>query len=296
MIPGILSQEPFVPHTLEHLTENRVFPNPLPPGAYRKMTSEYEALTGVDVSRIVYESDGLKVTGLLAEPEDVTPGKHPLLIYNRGGSREYGKLTLVSALRSMVPYAQEGYLVAASNYRGNDGGEGHEEFGGSDVDDILNLIERMKTHPGFDGRNVHMIGHSRGAMMMYLSIRKGAKLRSAMGLAGMSDVLQTAHERPDIEANVYAKLIGGDPQSREKSYRDRSVVYWADKITVPLQLHHGDADKSVDLAQSEKLAAAMREAGNTCELHVYPGDNHALLRHWDTVVERTLDWMERFAA
>lgn len=295
-IPGLISQEPFIPHTLEHLTENKVFPNPLPPGAYQKMEAEYETLDDVRVSRIVYDSDGLAVTGLLAEPVGWTPAAHPLLIYNRGGSREFGKLTLLSVLRSMVPYARRGYLVTASNYRGNDGGEGREEFGGRDVDDILSLIALARSHRGFDGRNVHMIGHSRGAMMMYLCLRSGASLRSAIGLAGMADVLQTAKARPDIEADIFQNLIGGNSDSREQAYRDRSAICWAGEINAPLQLHHGDADKSVDVSQSIALAKAMEQAGKTCELHIYPGDNHALLRSWDTVVHRTLDWMGRFSA
>ena len=294
MIPGLLSKEPFIPHTLEHLTAVNAFPNPLPPAAYEKMLSAYRELEGVNLSRIAYNSDALAVTGLLAEPKHWEPRSHPLMIYNRGGSREFGMLTLLSAQRSMIPFAKRGYIVAASNYRGNDGGEGREEFGGSDVHDVLNLIESMRSHPGFDGRNVVMVGHSRGAMMTYLAMRHGADIRAAAGLAGMADVLQTARERPDIEANVFRRLIGVDDGQIEKAYVDRSAVYWADELSAPIQLHHGDADNRVDVSQSHHLANALHKAGKTCELHVYPGDNHALLRNWDLVTDRIYHWMERF--
>ncbi len=296
MIPGIIAQEPFVPHTLDYLTRMHAFPNPLPEAFYDKLQKEYQAVNDVRLSRIVYDSDSLEVTGLFAEPQSISQGTHPLLIYNRGGSREFGMLTLYAAMRSMIPYARKGYLVAASNYRGNDGGQGHEEFGGKDVDDILNLIELAKQHPGFDGRNVYMIGHSRGAMMMYLAIRKGADLKAAAGLAGMADVLQTASDRPDIEDSVFRRLIPAAEADTKQAYINRSVMYWADEIGVPLQLHHGDADNRVDVKQSQLLAEKMHEAGKTCELHVYPGDNHALLRNWDSVVTHTLNWMERFRA
>jgi hypothetical protein len=36
-------------------------------------------------------------------------------------------------------------VVVASQYRGNGGGEGHEEFGGAEVHDILNLIPLAKS-------------------------------------------------------------------------------------------------------------------------------------------------------
>jgi dipeptidyl aminopeptidase/acylaminoacyl peptidase len=294
MIPGLLSKEPFIPHTLEHLTAVNAFPSPLPPAAYEKMLSNYRELEGVNLSRITYNSDTLAVTGLLAEPKHWEPRSHPLMIYNRGGSREFGMLTLLSAQRSMIPFAKRGYIVAASNYRGNDGGEGREEFGGSDVHDVLNIIESMRSHPGFDGRNVVMVGHSRGAMMTYLAMRHGADIRAAAGLAGMADVLQTARERPDIEDNVFRRLIGVEDDQIEKAYIDRSAVYWADELSAPIQLHHGDADNRVDVSQSQRLADALHNAGKTCELHVYPGDNHALLRNWDLVTDHIYHWMERF--
>ena len=37
------------------------------------------------------------------------------------------------------------YVVVGSHYRGNKGSEGKEEFGGSDVNDVINLI------PFFEG-------------------------------------------------------------------------------------------------------------------------------------------------
>jgi dipeptidyl aminopeptidase/acylaminoacyl peptidase len=294
MIPHLITQEPFVPHTLEHLNKVHAFPSPLPPQAYSKMLESYQALGDVKVWRIAYDSDHLTVTGLLAEPENWSRGAHPLVIYNRGGSREFGKLTLLSAMRSMVPYAQKGYLVAASNYRGTDGGDGVEEFGGNDVNDVLRLIERASEHPGFDGRNVYMIGHSRGAMMTYLALRRGAPVNAAVGLAGMADLFQTAQERPDIEEHVFHRLIVKNDKSREEEYKNRSVVYWAGELTVPIQLHHGDADNRVHVNQSQKLADILKQHGITHELLVWPGDNHALLRNWDKVIHHTLDWMERF--
>ena len=45
-----------------------------------------------------------------------------------------------SIIRFLGEVASWGYVVVGSQYRGNAGGEGKEEFGGSDVNDILNLI------------------------------------------------------------------------------------------------------------------------------------------------------------
>jgi len=290
---GILHAEPFVPHTLEHLVEARVFPNPLPQAAYARMLEEYAALEGVSARRITYASDGLAVTGLAVLPEVVTPGAHPVLIYNRGGSREYGKLTVLSVLRSMAPFARAGYLVFASNYRGNDGGEGREEFGGADIHDVLNLLDIGQAHMGFDGRNRFMIGHSRGGLMTMLASRLGAPLNAAVAIAAVSNAHTLARQQPMIE-RVLLPLIPDYAANPQAALSRRSPIDWPQEIQAPLLLLHGDADKDVSSSESVALYEALQREKKLSELVVYPGGNHALLRHWDEVLTRCFGWMERF--
>lgn len=294
MLPGILSETPFVPQTLESLTLGKVFPSPLPEAAYAKMLREYEAVTDVITRRIVYESDGLKVTGLSCLPTQIVEKSHPLLIYNRGGAGEFGKLTVLSALRSMIPFARARLLVFASNYRGNDGGEGKEEFGGVEVDDVLNLLAIARRHTGWDGRNTFLLGHSRGAMMTHMTVRRGANANAVVAVAGIADLRQSGEERPEMEERVFQRLIPGEGVQREAAYDARSPRRWAEELTVPTLLLHGDGDTAVDAAHSVRLAEVLAQAGNPHELHIYPGGNHALLRHWDDVLARSLAWFERY--
>ena len=60
--------------------------------------------------------------------------------------------------------ASRGYVVAASQYRGNLYSEGRDEYGGQDVDDILNLIAKVKKLSYVDRENIFMIGFSRGEL------------------------------------------------------------------------------------------------------------------------------------
>ncbi len=289
----ILSAEPFVPHTLEHLTEVRAFPNPLPEAAYDKMLADYAAVQDVSVQRILYDSDGLKVSGLMALPKDLSAGGHPLLIYNRGGSREYGKLTVLSAMRSMVPFARRGFIVFASNYRGNDGGEGREEFGGQDLNDVLNLLSIGREHIAFDGKNAFMIGHSRGGMMTMMASKQGAELNAAIAIASVSSAHTLAKEQPMIE-RVLVPLIPDYASDPAAALRRRSPIDWPQDIAAPLLLLHGDADKDVSVDASIALHEALQRSGKVSELVVYPAGNHALIRHWDDVVARSLEWMGRY--
>jgi dipeptidyl aminopeptidase/acylaminoacyl peptidase len=275
----MIRYEPFVPHSYQQLLDTQTFVPPLPEKFYEGLVREYEALD-VTTHRITYTSDGLNITGLCVMPTHISPKGHPVLIYNRGGKNEYGKLTLLSIMRSMAPFAQQGYLVFASNYRGNDGGEGADMFGGDDIHDVLELLALAKAHEGFDGRNVFMIGHSRGGMMTYLSLKHGAALNAAVSIAGISDVYRDGFTR-------------AMPQNATETDRfNRSAQRWAAEIDTPLLLLHGTADDKVDASHSLELARLLGQIGRPHELELYEGGNHALVRQWDAVLTRISAWLE----
>src|SRR6185312_15719925 len=123
MTVGLISSEPCVPKPYSAIADSSP-PGSIPEAVYQQWCETYGKYGPTDpkVSRIVYTSDGLKITGMMAEPAAVRPRCHPIVIYNRGGNREFGKLTLLTAMRQLIPLARQGNLVYASNYRGNDGG------------------------------------------------------------------------------------------------------------------------------------------------------------------------------
>lgn len=126
--------------------------------------------------RLYYRSDGLKVVGFIVKPKEMT-GKAPLLIYNRGGA-ENRSLIETRHLSTFFSFlARKGYVVIASQYRGNDGGEGYDRWGGDDINDVLNLVNVARQLPYVDIERKVMLGQSRGGLMTYLAIRKPLDLR-----------------------------------------------------------------------------------------------------------------------
>ena len=94
-----------------------------------------EAYRGkVRLYSIRYASNDCEVEGYAAVPAQFE-SHIPALIFNRGGNREYGALKPSVICR----LAAAGFAAFGSQYRGNCGGTGREEFGGSDVNDITNL-------------------------------------------------------------------------------------------------------------------------------------------------------------
>jgi len=111
----------------------------------KKFSEKFHFLENVNMYEITYLSDGFKIQSFAAIPKK--EGKHPVIIYNRGGNRDFGALQLFRGkFKYPVAYyfskmASEGYVVIGCNYRGCGESEGNDEFGGKDINDVLNLIE-----------------------------------------------------------------------------------------------------------------------------------------------------------
>lgn len=288
----IVSLAPFEPHPLE------VVQRALPTGTmdeaiYDNIKRRQARTENVVIERIVYKVDGLNVTGVFAHPAHIEAGKHPLLIFNRGGNGEFGILVLNIIQRNMGYFAEHGYLVFGSNYRGNDGGEGFEEFGGTDIHDVLELIAIGRQHPGWDGKNIFMLGGSRGGTMTYIAIKRGAALNAAATFGAPSDMWAIAEQRPEME-KVFIRRVPNHETDRDATYEARSAVRWPQALTrVPLLLMHGTADTAVLYSHSVALDDALNGLHPDFKTVIYEGGNHPLSTHMKEMQGETLQWFER---
>jgi dipeptidyl aminopeptidase/acylaminoacyl peptidase len=262
-------------------------------GMYETSVANFHALKGMEVSAIAYASDGLKVTGIEVVPSDIAAGETmPLMIYNRGGSGNYGVLSPGQISVLMAPFVKQMRLgVLASNYRGNGGSEGAEEFGGSDVADVLNLIALGREQPWWDGKNIFMLGWSRGGMMAYLALKAGADLTAVAIGAGVADANDKV--RGDME-KLMVRVLPNYPEGREALLQARSAICWPEKLNAPLLIMHGDADETVPVSEARALVSKLQALGKTVKYVEYPEGNHALKKHWKEWVSETVEWFQKY--
>jgi dipeptidyl aminopeptidase/acylaminoacyl peptidase len=253
-----------------------------------------EAIYNTTVEKITYLSDGLKVTGYVAYPKN-TSVKCPCIIWNRGGYGNAGAIDSFNAMGIFGQIANWGYMVFASQYRGNDGGEGKDEFGGSDINDILNLIPLANYFPQANSEIWGIEGWSRGGMMTYLTLTIEHRFKAAIVTGGIAD-LKCTTDNSRFMKKLSARIL--DQLDNEKYIKDcnnRSIVNKADKLSknTPLLILHGTADERVLPQDSLDLSYKLLENKIPFRLILLEGGDHFLKKHRKFVDSLRKEWFQK---
>lgn len=254
----------------------------------------FRYLDSIEIYGISYLSDGLKVNGLLVKPKK--KGKYPAIIFNRGGNRDFGALLIAHGAITLGQIAKEGYVVIASQYRGNAGSEGQEEFGGKDVNDVTILPEVLKEIESADPNNIGMYGWSRGGMMTYIALTKTDKIKAAVVGGGVSDQVSSIEDRPEMKNKVLSELIPNYTENKEAELEKRSAIKWVDQFPkdVPILMLHGSSDWRVKPEQSLKLALEFEKHKIPYRLIMFEGGDHGISEHKEEVNEQVINWFNRY--
>lgn len=259
-----------------------------------KLIEAYSYVDSIDIYSMVYDSDSLMVTGFMVRPKKA--GSYPCVIYNRGGNRDFGQLLVGTAVQQMGMIASQGYVVIASNYRGNSNSEGKEAFGGSDANDILNLIPALSQVAFADTSRIGMFGVSRGGMMSYLALKETCNIDAVVVLGGVSDLLIMKEKRPDMESHVFEALIPNYKDSADVELTRRSATYWTDEMcpTTPILFMHGSKDEACDISMAHKLHKALEENQSPHLFVEFQNDNHGCVKHQKEVSEYLANWFNKY--
>ena len=269
--------------------DSSIIPDSFPEEHLAAVNQELRELApSVVIERIVYESQDLRVTGFLAQPQ--RPGPYPCVIFNRGGNRDFGALSPLRATLSLGTLAQHGYVVVASQYRGVDGGEGIEEFGGAEVVDVLNLIPLLETLPEADADRLGMYGWSRGGMMTYLALTRTDRIRAAVIGAAPTDLAAMIADRPEMETHVLAELVPDWGENREAAIEARSAIRWPEQLPAetPVLLLHGSSDWRVLPTESIRMTEALYRLKRPVRLVFFEGGDHGLTEYREEVDEQII--------
>lgn len=234
----------------------------------------YSDGTSVVTYNVRYKSDDCEVISYLSIPEECLECKeaYPCIIFNRGGNRDFS----ANEPESIAYLAESsGKIVFASQYRGVSGGTGEDEFGGADLQDVLELIDLCEKFSFVDMDQLYMMGVSRGGMMTYMAAREDERITKAVVISGLADSFMMYEERTDMQ-QVYQELVGGTPEEIPMEYEKRSATYWADEINCPILIIHSRQDERVPYEQAEKMVNCLEEAGKEYKLVTYDDNVHGM--------------------
>ena len=233
-----------------------------------------------DYYHITYFSDGLKINGYLGIPK--MDGKLPVIVYNRGGNKNFDMLDG----REIISYTELGYITIASQYRGGGYSEGVDEFGGDDVNDVINVIKIAQSFGITDKERIGMIGVSRGGLMTYMALLRSEYSETNSGIkcavikSGVSDLISLINENHKHQREMYNRvmipLIGGDYEEIPEEYLRRSIRNYQRKIDTQFLIVHGDNDTKVPVSQAIIAKEKLEENGCNVEMYRYKDSGHFL--------------------
>lgn len=189
------------------------------------------------------------------------------------------------------PLVEAGYTVFAVNHRTAPWHKYPAQL--EDVQRAVRFIRHNAARWGVDPDRIGGVGGSSGGhltAMLGLHDGKGdpddpdpvnrlsAKLQCILPWAPPVDLIamNPRYGNPTFASWLGMRLMANDPETsvQYKLYRDASPIQYVSADDPPTLLVHGEADKAVPIAQSEALAAKLREAGVPVEVIRVPGAGH----------------------
>ena len=254
-----------------------------------------DAIENTVVNKITYLSDGLKVKGYTAFPKDNSQ-KHPCVIWCRGGIGNRGVIDDFNAQGIFGQLASWGYVVLFSQYRGNAGGEGTDQFGGDDVNDVLNLIPAADELPNADTETWGIEGWSRGGMMTYLALTHTNKFKAAVVTGGIADLRCNANESKFMKRLYEITMGRHDSPEFHETCMSRSIVNFPEKLssTTPILILHGTADNRVLPHDSLDLSYKLIDNNIPFRLVMLEGGDHFLKSHRKEVDKMRKEWFDKY--
>jgi dipeptidyl aminopeptidase/acylaminoacyl peptidase len=274
---------------------------PQPPRILRRTSSE-------DLPAQVYASaqpvqwislDGGEVYGIFyppANPDFEGSGKPPLIIMVHGGPTDQ---VFASFDLDVQFFTSRGYAVLLPNYRGSSGyGRAYRNalrgnWGIYDVQDSVSGARALMDEGRVDGDRMVIMGGSAGGFAVLKIIEDYPDLfKAGVCRYPVSNQFQMVLEMHKFEAHYNDRLIGPLPESANL-YHERSPIFFADRIRVPLAVFQGEEDRVVSPRQTNELVKILQRQGIQHMYHIYPGEGHGFrkpetLQHYYQTVEAFL--------
>ena len=241
--------------------------------------------------------DGLEIPAFLTLPKGRAARGLPLIVMPHGGP--YDVRDLLGYDPEVQFLANRGYVVLQPNYRGSSGygtefsAKGEGQWGRAMQDDLDDGVDWLASRGIVDPKRVCLYGSSYGGYAALWGVtRNPERYRCAASFAGVTDVARqlkyVSHQLSGADRGDWQHTVRGEDGFELDLI---SPLEQVKRLTRPVLLAHGDADKTVLYKQSTLYRDALVKTGKLHEFVGYPGEGHGFENQ-----DNFADWLTRLDA
>ena len=269
---------------------------------------ELRELSLGELSVVKWKSfDEMEIFGLLLRPPKADK-RTPMLVYVHGGPGGGVTHGLFPQFMHVVPqvdpypveaFASAGYAVLFPMPRGGAGyGEKGQRaivnaWGEADYRDIMAGVDAMIAQGIADPERLGVMGASYGGYMTNWIVTQTGRFKAASAAASISDLSDPYYLTDGGEFMVeYFKK----PWENRESYAAHSPLTFADRVTTPLLLQHGERDQRVPIAGAWKFYRTLKAMNKVVEFDIYPRGGHVMVEPQlqREMMRRNYEWFLRW--
>ena len=204
---------------------------------------------------VTYLSGRLTISGIMNVPAGTGP--FPALVLNHGYIDPAIYTTGRGLAREQDYLARRGFVVLHTDYRNHAGSSKDPradlQLRVGYVEDVVNAVLALKASPLVDPERIGMLGRSMGGGITYnvLAAQPGLVDAAVVFAPTSSDTGQNFNQfQRDDPGNLSSRIIRayGAPEANPTFWRNLSPLYYFNRVTEPLLIHHGTSDDSCPIA------------------------------------------------
>lgn len=270
---------------------------------YNPNAAYEETHTFAHPQRFDFESaDGQALEGWYL-PAQTTAPKQPVLLYVHGGPHgNYGE----TFFHEFQVHASRGFGVVFFNPRGSTSyGQDFESdvnghYGEHDLSDVMTGLDvALQKFPQLDADRQYISGGSYGGFMTTWAIGHTKRFAAAIAQRPVTNWI-SLFGTSDIGFYFNPEELGTDlfAEGGVASYWRQSPLAYAQQVTTPIRLLHGEWDMRCPISQSEEYFTAVKRHGVDADMIRYPQSFHGVSRNGlpNLRLQRLDDMTEWFTA
>jgi dipeptidyl aminopeptidase/acylaminoacyl peptidase len=247
---------------------------------------------------------GTVLRGALLMPGNYEPGRRfPLVVKVYGGSMlswRINRFGLDAGIDNLHLLSTRGYGVLLPDAPLRDGTP-LEDLAAAVLPGIDSAVAMGLADPA----RLAVMGHSYGGYSALALLVQTERFKAGISSGGFSNLFtQYGLLREDGSAIGVGMLeraqgrMGGHPWELRDRYIANSPYFFLDRVSAPVLLLHGAADRTVPVAAADETFVALRRLGKTVEYARYEGEEHHpgswSVQNATDYWERIFAWLDRY--